>query len=535
MNYSLTLEEVTKLAKTYNIIPVHTTCIFDLDTPVSLYIKSGAWKKPYSFLLESVTGGENRGRYSYIGLSSQAVVKGKSSSFKFITLENQNQSLNPKQNPLEELEEVEKIEASDPLSALKKVSDKYKLFQPEELSGFYAGLVGFFTYDIIHYYEPIGNNVKFRSKDIKLNPLQMDDMIYVIPKLMIWVDHVEGRIRLIRNIFYQAFSGQQDNNSKISQLYQEALKDIQEAADSMRSDKYQKEYLGLKKPNFDPAFQPKWECNTSTKNYLNAVQKAKNYIRKGDIFQVVLSKRFYRDYSYEPFFLYRSLRATNPSPYMFYLNFPEIVMVGSSPEILIRKEKNKIILRPIAGTIQRGKNASEDEDLSKRLLNDPKEQAEHVMLVDLGRNDVGRIANFGSVMVDEYMVIEKYSHVMHIVSNVVGELQKNKDSFEAIQASFPAGTVSGAPKVRAMQIIEELEQEARGPYAGCIGYFNFNGDMDTAITLRTMWVKNNKVYVQAGGGIVFDSTPEKENEEAFRKASTVFKAVEIFYQGQIQE
>ena len=524
MKFSLTPEEFILLSKSYNVIPVYATCIFDLDTPVSLYIKSGAWRKPYSFLLESVTQGENRGRYSYIGILHQSVVKGRNSHFEIFSEKGK-----------------KRIEANDPLSALKKVFDSYELFQPEELSGLYAGLVGFFSYDIIHYYEPIGVNVKSASKDTALNPLQTDDMIYVIPKLMIWVDHAEGRIRIIRNIFlddpnHEPSPKPSHLNALYEAMYHDALKDIENIIEEIYSDQHQKSYLRLRKPVFEKeASQPDWECNTTIDDYLNMVQKAKDYIRQGDIFQVVLSKRFYQEYPYEPFFLYRSLRATNPSPYMFYLNFPEVTMIGSSPETLIKKEGNKIILRPIAGTIHRGKNASEDERLKKRLLSDEKEQAEHIMLVDLGRNDMGRIADFGSIKVDEYMAIEKYSHVMHIVSNVVGELRKGKDSFEVLRASFPAGTVSGAPKVRAMQIIEELEKEARGPYSGCIGYFNLNGDMDTAITLRTMRVKDDKVYAQAGGGIVFDSTPEGENQEVFRKAETIFKALETFYQGKLEK
>ena len=521
MKLSLSFKEAKTLSQHYNVIPLHASCILDLDTPVSLYIKSGAWKKPYSFLLESVVGGENRGRYSYIGISHYATIKGKNSFFEIVY---PSDNMNVKE---EHTHKKKKIEASDPLKALALASSSYKLFQPDELSGFYAGLLGFFSYDIVHYYESIAEKNKAHSEDARLNPLQIDDMIYVIPRLIIWLDHVMGKIRLIRNLFIST-------DNLIASEYAAAEKEINHVMSDIHSEQYRNEYKKLTRPIFQEKPDRPWECNTDRDSYLSMIQKAKDYIRTGDIFQVVLSKRFYQKYPYDPFFLYRGLRVTNPSPYMFYLNFPEVVLIGSSPEILIKKQDNKVILRPIAGTIRRGKNIEEDKLLSQTLLDNPKERAEHVMLVDLGRNDMGRICKFGSISIDEYMSIEKYSHVMHIVSNLLGELKKNATSFDSIMASFPAGTVSGAPKVRAMQIIEELEKEARGPYSGCVGYFNFNGDMDTAITLRTMWVKNNTLYVQAGAGIVFDSTPEGEDAEAFRKSQAIFQAVETFYRGELE-
>ncbi len=520
MKLSLSLKEAKTLSQNYNVIPLHASCVLDLDTPVSLYIKSGAWKKPYSFLLESVVGGENRGRYSYVGISHHATIKGRNSLFE-LTYSSKDKDERKKHKY------KKKIEASDPLKALALISSAFKLYQPNELSGFYAGLLGFFSYDIVRYYEPVGENPKSESKDIRLNPLQVDDMIYVIPRLIIWLDHVMGKVQLIRNLFIS-------HENLIESEYDAAEKEINHVMSDIHSDKYRGQYEKLKRPTYQEKPNLPWECNIDKESYLRMIQKAKDYIRRGDIFQVVLAKRFYQKYSYHPFFLYRSLRATNPSPYMFYLNFPELVLIGSSPEILIKKQENRVVLRPLAGTVRRGKNAKEDKLLSQILLNDPKERAEHVMLVDLGRNDMGRICKFGSISIDEYMSIEKYSHVMHIVSNLLGQLKEECTSFDSIMASFPAGTVSGAPKVRAMQIIEELEKEARGPYSGCIGYFNFNGDMDTAITLRTMWVKDNTLYVQSGVGVVFDSTPEEEDEEALRKAQAMFRAVETFYQGELE-
>ena len=512
MKLSLNLEEVTALSKAHNVIPVHASFVLDMDTPVSLYIRSGAWQKDYSFLLESVVGGENRGRYSFIGISPYGVVKGRNSVFKIHYPDTKKKD--------------ETIKATDPLKALSLVSSRFKLFQPDELSGFYAGLLGFFSYDIIRYYEPVGSSPKAESKDRALNPLQADDMIYVIPELMIWLDHTAGSVRVIRNLFLPSETNPASD-------YENAQREIAGVIDTIHSGQYEREYQALEKPQPGEHSKIHWKCNTTEKAHFQMIKKAKSYIRAGDIFQVVLAKRFYREYKYDPFFLYRGLRVTNPSPYMFYLNFPELVMIGSSPEILVKKQGERITLRPIAGTIRRGKNSKEDRALGETLLRNPKERAEHIMLVDLGRNDLGRICKFGSIHVDEYMVIEKYSHVMHIVSNLMGQLKEDQGSFESIWASFPAGTVSGAPKVRAMQIIEELEKQARGPYGGCIGYFNFNGDMDTAITLRTMWVKEGVVYVQAGGGIVFDSSPDAENDEVRRKSQALFRAVETFYRGEL--
>ena len=508
------MEAFYAAAKKYNVIPVYTSCVFDLETPVSLYIKSGCWKRPYSFLLESVTGGETRGRYSFIGISNYAILRGRGQKFEFILKDAPNNH-------------KETLKASHPLEALKIVSSRYSLFQTKELSGFYGGLVGFFAYDIVRYYEKIAEKHKADSSDLKENPLQLDDLTFVIPKMIAWFDHARSTVKLIRNIFLT-------QSSDPAKEYYLATKDIKDTLDVIDSEKFKADYDKLQKPTFKKNTKLKWDCNTTKEEYLRMVNKAQEYIRKGDIFQVVLSKRYYREYPYDSFFLYRSLRTINPSPYMFYLNFPGVNLIGSSPEILVKKDANRLILRPIAGTIQRGINWQEDDLLSGKLLNNEKERAEHIMLVDLGRNDVGKICEYGSVNLDEYMSVERYSHVMHIVSNITGTLRTGQDTFQCIWASFPAGTVSGAPKVRAMQIIEELEKESRGVYAGGIGYFNFDGDMDTAIALRTMLVKDKTVYVQAGGGVVFDSSPEGENEEVLKKSNALFKAVNLFYNGGLE-
>ena len=508
----MSYDDYRAATKKYNVIPIYTSCVFDLETPVSLYIKTGGWSKPYSFLLESVIGGESRARYSFIGISNYATLRGKGRQFEFALKDSQNK---------------ETLKTSDPLQALKMVSSRYTLFQADELAGFYAGLVGFFTYDTIRYYEKIAEHPKADSTDRIQNSLQLDDLVYVIPEMIAWFDHAKSTVKLIRNIFLT-------KGSDLNEEYDRAIKNIKDTLTIIDSKKFKISYDKLKKPELNTNSRLEWNCNTTEEEYLQMVDKAREYIRRGDVFQVVLSKRYYREYPYDPFFLYRGLRTVNPSPYMFYLNFPGAVLIGSSPEILIKKEGRKLILRPIAGTIHRGFNQKEDEFLSEKLLNDDKEKAEHIMLVDLGRNDMGKICEYGSVHLDEYMNIEKYSHVMHIVSNITGTLRKDQDAFQCIWASFPAGTVSGAPKVRAMEIIEELEKESRGAYAGCIGYFNFDGDMDTAITLRTMLVKDKKIYAQAGSGVVFDSSPEGENEEVFRKANALFKAVDLFYEHRLE-
>ena len=524
MAFSLSKEKFKDIAKNYNVIPVFREVILDLDTPVSIYIKSGAYKKDYSFILESVVGGSNRGQFSILGISSYAIVKGKNMNFTF--------SLTKETN-------VHQLKSQKPIEALKEVLEPYKFYQDKSLKGFSSGAVGFFPYDAIRYYENLHEQKKSSLKEqIKTtlpDPLSLNDMEYSLPELVVLFDHTTGRVILVKNIF---LAGEDLQEKALESLYQQAVDDIEKLVDTIKSNKYLDEYKLQKKPRGEEEknimLDSSWKCNTSKGDFIKMVNKCKEYIKAGDIFQVVPSKRFYRNYEYEPFYLYRTLRVTNPSPYMFYLNFPEVKLIGSSPEILVKKTGDKVMVRPIAGTIRRGVDEAEDEKLSKILLNDDKEIAEHVMLVDLGRNDVGRISEYGSVKVEEFKVIEKYSHVMHIVSNVVGKLKKGLTGFDALWSGFPVGTVSGAPKVRAMQIIEELEKEKRGVYSGCIGYFSFNGDLDSCIALRTMVLKDKVLYIQAGGGIVYDSEPEKENEEAWRKSQGSFRAVQMIYNNEIE-
>ena len=499
-----------ELAKKYNVVPLVHDAIFDLDNPVSIFIKAGGYKLDYSFLLESVTGGSSRGRYSILGLKSHGIVKGKGGNFTYTNTSG----------------DIQALKSDNAIFALEEITKQLKLYEDPTITGFVAGAVGFFSYDIIHYYENIVEGEE------NPDPLDVPDMVYTLPEQVVWFDHLRGSIKIIQNVFL-------DSAQASEEAYAEAMQSIDQLEDLIKSNKKLSEFQKLERPTHNKFYNQaqddfnfsEWSSNTTDEEYADIVRKAKDYIVAGDIFQVVLSKRFHRQFDYNPFFLYRALRVTNPSPYMFYLNFPEAQIIGSSPEILVQKEKDKVLVRPIAGTIQRGMNETEDEKHAESLLSDEKEIAEHVMLVDLGRNDVGRISEPGSVKVTEFKTIEKYSHVMHIVSNVIGKVNSKMTSYDALRATFPAGTVSGAPKVRAMQIIEELEKEKRGIYSGCIGYFSLNGNMDSAIALRTMLVKGKRVYIQAGAGLVYDSDSTKENTECFKKASAIFKAVDLFLNG----
>ncbi|RME93549.1 MAG: anthranilate synthase component I [Candidatus Hydrogenedentota bacterium] len=512
---SLTEKEFLEVATKFNVIPLVRSVVLDLETPVGLYIRSGAWRTPYSFLLESVTGGENLGRYSILGTQAYAIVSGKNHEF-FVEKNGRKKSLS----------------AKDPIEALREAMQSYRLYEDPSLSGFYSGATGYFSYDMIRYYETIEYDThnldpeKRKPKKMQ-DPLKLPDLVFVIPQQVIWLDHAMGKMNIIENIFIEENEIQEKES--LQKLYHNATERINKLIEKVSSDSEWKEFR-----KHIPRTQAKaqWTSNVSREEYANIVERCKEYIKAGDIFQVVPSRRFQTSFDHHPFFLYRGLRATNPSPYMFYLNFPEGVLAGSSPEILVKKEGNEVILRPIAGTIHRGSSPAEDAALSQKLLSDEKEIAEHVMLVDLGRNDVGRVSLYGSVHVDELMVIEKYSHVMHIVSNVRGRIRPDFDAYDCLKVAFPAGTVSGAPKVRAMQIIEEMEPEKRGFYAGCVGYFSLTGDMDTAITLRSILYKDGIVYVQAGGGLVYDSDPEKENQEVENKAAGPMKAVQMVLDGE---
>jgi anthranilate synthase component 1 len=469
---------------------VWTTLVSDLDTPVSAFLKL-AGEQANSFLLESVEGGAIRGRYSFIGLKPDVIWR----CFGGHAQINRNALTNP--NAFEDC-------SQSAIPSLKSLAEESCVDLPLGLPPMATGLVGYLAYDTVRLVE----NLPDANPDV----LDVPDGIFLRPTIMAVFDTIEDTVTLITPA--RPLDGEGS-----AQAYDTAINRLAEAVVLMESSLPQQgDRVDHEMP--DPV------SNMKPSYFHEMVEKAKRYILAGDIFQVVLSQRFAVPFKLPPFSLYRALRRLNPSPFLFHLNFGAFCVVGSSPEILVRVRDKKVTIRPIAGTRPRGKTPEEDQALADELLADPKELAEHLMLLDLGRNDVGRVAKIGTVKVTDQMMIERYSHVMHIVSNIEGELDPEYDALKALLAGFPAGTVSGAPKVRAMEIIDELETEKRGIYAGCIGYFGANGDMDTCIALRTAIVKGGTVYVQAGGGIVADSDPEAEFQESCNKARALILAAQ---------
>lgn len=464
----------------------------DMDTPVSSFYKLG--RTSYSFLLESMEGDGRSGRYSIIGMNPFLIFKRNSNVTQIID-PHSGEILNLGGNPFDHLKLL--------LAAV-----EFERSQPFEC-GF---LCGYFAYDTIRYIEKIPQNAE--------NDLHLPEILLVLPSEVIIFDNYMHTLKLIVHL--------EDNHHtlNIQEQAEERLKMI------LQQFSHQKPLLETIQ-SLNPEITGSTKVNITNKEYFSSLDKAKSYIRNGDIFQVVLSRRFQIDFSDNPFDVYRMLHLINPSPYMYYLDFKEVKIIGSSPETLVKYDGNRILLKPIAGTRRRGNTSAVDQKIAAELLQDEKELAEHDMLVDLGRNDVGRIARYGSVKVESYRCVENYSHVMHLVSTVSGELQVGFDAVDVFKACFPAGTVSGAPKVRAMQIIDELEKNARGLYAGAIGYFDFSGKMDTCITIRTILVKDQIAYWQAGGGIVADSIPENELAETENKAQALLKAIllakEVYY------
>ncbi|MDI6731099.1 MAG: anthranilate synthase component I [Candidatus Margulisbacteria bacterium] len=462
-------KEFMELAKEGNLIPVYKEIIADMETPVSAFKKI---ESEYAFLLESVEGGEKIARYSFLGACSK------------------NDVFAPKS-----------------FSQIKTILKQYKPVKIEALPRFSGGLVGYIGYDMVREIEDISNK---NSDDLKLPP-----MLFLLTSSCLAFDHVKHKILIISNAHIKG---------RPVKAYKEACRKINQL------EKKLKKPLRLAKEEFEMPVavkQMKIASNINQKQFERMVEKGKEYIRAGDIIQVVLSQRFSAACSTDPFLVYRILRTLNPSPYMFYLKMGKAALVGSSPEVMVRLDGKIAIVRPIAGTRRRGRDEIEDKAMADELLASEKEKAEHIMLVDLARNDLGRVCEIGSVNVTERMIVERYSHVMHIVSNVVGRLRKGKDAVDLLMATFPAGTVSGAPKVRAMEIIDELENLRRGPYAGCVGHFGFSGDLDTCITIRTILIKDKKAYIQAGAGIVADSIPAEEYKESINKAKAMLKAVEL--------
>jgi anthranilate synthase component I len=485
------LEEFKRLAIQGNLIPVFEEIHYDLETPISAFRKIDDGKT--SFLLESVEGGEKWGRYSFLGSGSSHLFRSKGEDFEI----------------LHEGKVLQRGKAKDPLKALEDFMAVYHSVLHDSLPRFSGGAVGYLNYDVVRFFERIPK---------RLEPgLDLYDCSFMITDALLVFDNLKKKIRVIFNLFL-------DGQKNPEAAYKEAQEKIRAIIRRLRED-------APSIPMRTPSFPSPLLSNFSKEDYMKVVVKAKEYIRAGDIIQVVPSQRFSAEIHCDPFDIYRALRSINPSPYLFYLKMNDTVLMGSSPEVMVRLEDKQIELRPIAGTRRRGETREEDLVLEKDLLSDEKERAEHIMLVDLGRNDVGRVSETGSVKVTELMAVERYSHVMHIVSNVQGKLIPGKNGFDVFRATFPAGTVSGAPKIRAMEIIEELEPFRRGFYAGAVGYFSFLGNMDTCITIRSILIKEGRAYVQVGGGVVADSDPEKEYEETLHKAQAIFRAIELAEEG----
>ncbi|MBI4846372.1 MAG: anthranilate synthase component I [Candidatus Omnitrophica bacterium] len=494
-------EEFIKLAKKGNVIPVYRELLADLETPVSAFMKID--KGRYSYLLESVEGGEKIARYSFLGSEPSLIFKSKGRQIEILERKKNRfvrSCYTTNQNPLTEI---------------KKLINSYRFVEVEGLPRFCGGLVGFMGYDMVRFFESI--------PDKNPDDLNIDDAVFVLTDTILIFDHIAHKIKIVSNVHLDDKKRIQ-SKAALRNIYDDSVKKIEKIARLLQKPlKITKKTQGLVDFNFT--------SNLSRESFKKAVGRIKEYIKAGDIIQAVISQRFKIKLGIEPFLLYRALRIVNPSPYMFYLKFDSFKLIGSSPEVMVRCESGHAEVRPIAGTRRRGRNEEQDIALSKNLLNDPKEVAEHIMLVDLGRNDLGRVCRFGSVKVRELMEIEKYSHVMHIVSDVHGTVKSGKDSFDVLRATFPAGTVTGAPKIRAMEIIDELENIKRGPYAGCVGYFSFSGNLDTCITIRTIIVKDDHAYVQAGAGIVADSVPEREFQETVNKAKAMLRSIEIAQKG----
>jgi len=483
----MTPENFEKLkSKNYTRIPLVRDVLADLDTPLSVYLKLA--NAPYTYLFESVHGGEKWGRYSIIGLPCAKRIKIFGQK---IIIESDNDA-------------AETLQVDDPLAWIENYQQSFNVADIEGLPKFTGGLVGYFGYETIRYIEPKLANVT------KPDAIETPDILLMLSEEVVVFDNLSGRLYFIVLVNPDEAEAYERGQLRLQQLEKQLHQTVPTYRPSAKS-------IQVKEEDFISGF--------TEAGYKQAVAKAKQYIVDGDVMQVVLSQRMSIPFSAEPLDLYRSLRSLNPSPYMYFLNLDDHYVVGSSPEILVRLEEGEVTVRPIAGTRPRGANETEDIALEKELLEDPKELAEHLMLIDLGRNDAGRVSKIGSVELTDKMIVERYSHVMHIVSNVTGQLQENLSAMDVLRATFPAGTVSGAPKIRAMEIIDELEPVKRGIYSGAVGYLSWNGNMDTAIAIRTAVIKNKTLHIQAGAGIVYDSTPENEWTETLNKGRAIFRAV----------
>ncbi len=485
-------DDFSQLAQQGNLIPVYREILADMETPVSAFRKIDDGQT--AFLLESIEGGEKWARYSFLGSGPARVFRCRDHYYEVCSA-----------GTIEESGQVE-----DPLNKLRELMAVY---QPVELDGlprFFGGAVGYLGYDMVRFVEDLPD----------ANPRQIDgwDACFMFTERLLIFDNMRQKVKLVCNVHVQ-----EDEDPSVA--YQRGQQQIEQMLVQLRQP------LQLDGEEGSGDGRQQFEANFKQDDFKRAVERCKEYIRAGDIFQVVISQRFSGRLQSDPFNVYRALRTINPSPYMFFLRFGDSVVVGASPEVLVRKEGDQIDVRPIAGTLPRGETVAEDLALEQQLLADPKERAEHIMLVDLGRNDVGRVAMGGTVEVSELMVVERYSHVMHIVSNVRGRLRPGLDSFDVFCAAFPAGTLSGSPKIRAMEIIDEMEPVRREVYGGAVGYFSFSGNMDLAIAIRTLQIEKDTFYLQAGAGIVADSDPEMEYRETLNKARGVKRAIEMANRG----
>ncbi|HVU14386.1 MAG TPA: anthranilate synthase component I [Phototrophicaceae bacterium] len=486
-------EQIDQLFEQGDLVPVYRTLLADLETPVSVYMKL-TQTGSVSFLLESVEGGERVGRYSFLGVNPKGVISVKNGEV-VRTLHGVTTS-----RPLNEGE--------DPLHAVEKEFGRVTPVRIEGLPRFIGGAVGMLSYDIVRYFE--------RLPDTATHDLDVPDAAFMLIDTLVIFDHAKHQLIILANAH---------NTDGADAAYDEAVQRIEAITDALMQP------LVIPPTHSDPV-DDELHSNVTPDQYEENVRRAKEYIAAGDAFQIVISQRLTRKTSASPLTIYRALRATNPSPYMFLLRFSEdFTLVGASPEMMVRLDGGTATVRPIAGSRPRGKDEAEDQRLEAEMLADPKERAEHVMLVDLGRNDLGRVCDYGTVKVTDMMYVERYSHIMHIVSNVQGKLRAGLNAFDLIRATFPAGTLSGAPKVRAMEIIEELEGTRRGPYGGAVGYFSFDGSMDTCITIRAALMQGNTVTIQAGAGLVADSVPANEYQETLNKARALAVTIRRAEQG----
>jgi anthranilate synthase component 1 len=502
MRYYPSFDDFTRLARDHGLVPVYRQLTGDTLTPVSAFckIQEGDW----SFLFESVVGGERLGRYSFLGAGPFLKFQSYERQVKIQVREHGPHA----QGTRQDLEKTVELDHPDPLRLLEEKLTAYRAPQLPGLPRFSGGAVGYSAYDAVRYVERLPNPPP--------DDRQFPDLCFAFYDRMVIFDHLTKTVAAVAHAHvdhtdlaacYKTACARVD---RLVERLQQGVADLQ-LTDIAPVGAIERPYLS----NFEPAA------------YMAAVVKCKEYIKAGDIFQVVLSQRLQTETRARPFDIYRTLRVVNPSPFLFYLRSGPLCLVGSSPEIMVRVEGDRVTIRPLAGTRPRGMTEEEDERLAAELLADPKERAEHIMLVDLGRNDVGRVARYGTVKLEDVLTVEKYSHVMHLCSTVTGRLSPGKTAFDALRSCLPAGTLSGAPKVRAMQIIDELEPHRRGPYGGAVGYIDFSGNMDTCIALRTMVLKGQTVYLQAGAGIVADSVPERELDETLNKARGLLRALEM--------